>query len=286
MTSELTTMLMHFKDVSDKTKNNYKNAYNRVMVLTGNTPLSSLTDDAIVESINKADITPSAKITLLIVIHNVFVSIARDTTALRSFRSMLNENLKSANAEKAKTNDLPSARELRKHLNELYVKKQFREYTINFLLTEFNVRNMDLNCIITRAGKVDTDETDNWLIIKKSYVMYVRNNYKTISQHKKQIHKITNAKLLHAVNALIGNDETGYLLVNKLGNRFNADSIGNYIRRMTYNEIGEGKMFKILVSCADKRKTEKMSASRGTTAGVVLEYYDQAFQNCAGLKKT
>ena len=61
-----------------------------------------------------------------------------------------NQNLKKLN--------LPSVEELKGFMNEAYDKGEFKKFIINYLLIHYNVRNKDLDIIVTRTRDMIEDD--------------------------------------------------------------------------------------------------------------------------------
>ena len=280
MEPELMDMLNVFDSLTSQTLVNYANTYKRLRKLTG-VRLTELSDAELIKFISDADVSVGAKITLLVTATNVFVSQSRDVVALQRYRKLLNEALKDANATKAITNELPPASALIKYTAELYKRKKYREFVINYLMITYGVRNMDLNLIITAPRKLITDD-ENYLIIGKKSVSYIRNNFKTSAVYGSRKHIIKDKKFMTAVTELLGDKPETPLLTQKNGERIAENTLGTYVKRLTYNGLGEGKYFKIIVSADGKANFERLTASRGTSTQVALEHYDQSFKNEAG----
>ena len=278
--TELTDMISMFSTLTPATLTNYKNTYKRLRKLTG-VPLGELSDKQLIKFISDADVSVGAKITLLITATNIFVSQSRDVVPLQRYRKILNESLKDANATKAGENDLPPMSELIKFTNELYKKKKYRDFVINYLMITFGVRNMDLNLLISASRKLVVDD-ENYLIVGKKSISYIRNNFKTSAVYGARKHIIKDKKFMNAVTELLGDKIETPLLTQKNGTRIAENTLGTYVKRLTYDRLGEGKYFKIIVSADGKANFERLTASRGTSTQVAMEHYDQTFKNEAG----
>jgi len=293
--SEFDNMLSYL-NVSDKTLTNYNNTYKRLMKITKDKPLKLITDEELIKLIDAQEISISAKITLLIVAINIYATSNRDKHKLTNYRNILNDRLKIDKAEKAKQPQSISVSKLKKFLDELLVSKSYNEYVVNYLMINLGVRNKDLDAIITTDEEL-VDDVDNWLLIKPNgSIEYIRNDYKTASQYGQKRHLINDKSFYEAVKALNKNKASydskdgvvyvDYLLSKKNGERIKNSSIGNIVRRMTYEDVGEAEYFKTIVSNADKKQTEYLSASRGTSVGVIQTFYDRQTENYDGQFKS
>ena len=276
--TEFTIMIDGRSSLNEKTIVNYRNTYGRLIGILGK-ELKSSSSKEIIKAIASADITASAKITLLIVATNIVQSQERskDVDMLTEYRGILNELLKSENATRAKTQKLPTGDELIKHTNELYDDGKLREFVVNYLLINYGVRNKDLDCIITRDKRI-INNTDNWLFLTDTSCDYIRYDYKTKEKYGARFATITDERILTALNNLLLKKSSVYLMATKTGGRMSQNSLGSIIKRMTLG-LGEGKVFKIMLQHYGKDKFEKMTASRGTSGEVATQHYDLGFKN-------
>jgi hypothetical protein len=65
-----------------------------------------------------------------------------------------------------------------KALGEAYKKDEWKKYIVNYLMMQYGVRNKDLNLEIVKTKKEMTDG-NNYLLLKKDKVVYIRDDYKT-----------------------------------------------------------------------------------------------------------
>ena len=271
-------MLDGRSSLNEKTIVNYRNTYKRLVGILGK-ELKSSSSKEIIKAIASADISASAKITLLIVATNIVQSQDRnkDVDMLTEYRGILNELLKSENATRAKTQKLPTGDDLIKYTNGLYDDGKLREFAVNYLLINYGVRNRDLDCIITRDKRI-INNTDNWLYLTDTSCEYIRYDYKTKDKYGSRFATITDERILTALNNLLLKKTSVYLLATKSGSRMSGNSIGSIIKRMTMG-LGEGKYFKIMLQHYGKDKFEKMISSRGTSGEVATQHYDTSFKN-------
>jgi hypothetical protein len=164
-----------------------------------------------------------------------------------------------------------TAKYLREKLNQLFKDEKYLEYVINYLIINLNVRNEDLDVVIT--DKDEGEEDENYLVVKKNSVMYIRRRYKTERFHGEKIFLIRNKQFITALNNL----EQKYLLALKDGSRMNKSSIANRIKSYSIDNLGTTKISKIITSEAtnsdDKDKLEKISKNRGTHLATLLDAY-------------
>ena len=92
----------------------------------------------------------------------------------------------------------PTVKDLKKLMQSLYEKQSYREYCILFLLVNYTVRNKDIIANIVKSVK-ETNNSENWLIVGKSQVKWLRNQYKTVSTYGPKKHIIKNVKFINAI---------------------------------------------------------------------------------------
>lgn len=276
--NEFNKMIENRGSLNPKTITNYQNTYKRLIKLLDKTIGESSVKE-IIKAIASADITASAKITLLIVATNIVQSQERleDLIKLEKYRDILNDALKEDNATRAITQKLPSGKSLIDYTNSLYDDAEYREFIVNYLLINFGVRNKDLSAIITR-DKSMINERDNWLFVSDNEVEFIRFDYKTADKYGARFNTITDERVIDAIKKLLLKKSSVYLLATKNGKRISDSSIGTIIKRMTM-DLGEGKYFKIMLKHYGKDNFEKMTASRGTSNAVAQIHYDLDFKN-------
>jgi len=177
--------------------------------------------------------------------------------------------------------------QLEDHLQSVYEKEDWISYIINFILFYINTRNMDLDLLLVKEEP--KDKNDNYIWIKEGEVVYYRNKYKTVETYGPRKHVIKHEAFQYACETLYeeredcGSDKRP-LLVNlrgsNKGKRLGPGSIALYIRSRTYQEVGEGSIFKTLLTAAVESgkgsNILKMAKNRGTDAQTCLEYYDRS----------
>ena len=283
------------ESLNPKTITNYKNSYKRLRGLTGK-DIKDMTEDEIKETItnavNKTDpkkldqpLPITMKQTLLniaIVIRQVY---NKPVEELIHFRTQGKGDLLVEVVEKNKglKETLPSVKDLVDYTEKLYKEEKWVKYIINYILITFGTRNMDLNVIITTNDK-QVNYTDNWLVIRKSSIRYMRYIFKTADKYDCRENEIKSEKFIHAVKQVLGDKESTPLLTTADGERIKEVNLNKYISRATLNELGQTKYFKILLN-KDKANIERLSANRGTALTTLIEHYDLDFENAEGKQK-
>ena len=152
-----------------------------------------------------------------------------------------------------------------KALQEAYNKQEWKKYIVNYLIMTYGVRNKDLNLEIVKTKK-EMKEGNNYLLLKKDKVVFIRDDYKTKSTYGKKTHEIHDKLFYEAVK------KTG------LGKLIAEQQISNGLRKLYINKMGEAKIFKMMIDKyyddADSASIKRLAADRGTSLSVVQGFYN------------
>ena len=94
-------------------------------------------------------------------------------------------------------------KDILKEINRFYKEGNYRAYIVSYLVYYFNVRNLDINVNICRSKKYAKDEKDNYLILRKQSVLYIRNNYKTSRSYGSKTNEVKSKKFLESVRYIL-----------------------------------------------------------------------------------
>ena len=188
------------------------------------------------------------------------------------------ETMKQANSLRK----LPSLEELDAFIEELWQKKLYREYVLNYLIRHHYTRNLDLIFdVVDTKQETLRDNTKNylWLNSKNLRVVYIRNSYKTAKTYGQKSVDIRCEKFIKAVKVCfkqmycfpVTDDAT------KIGYYINKWSMPD--PRKDGERLGEGNYLKIIVNHYrdDYKKIEEISRSRGTNKDVLLKSYNISY---------
>jgi hypothetical protein len=213
---------------------------------------------------------PSTRLDML----NVILITSDDETLreqLKKYRvsiqkDKLDKNIKRMNDVGA---SLPSKDAFEEKLNELYEEQKYKEFIPNYLMFHYGVRNNDVNVIIQKMkrGKNILNDKQNYLLIKKNSIEFLRNDYKTSKTYGPKRHIITDDKFFNSVLKM----EEGFL--------FNqGNQISNELRKILIFKLTESDIFKMLIDDAFKKKDtlriNQLSESRGTSIDTIKENYN------------
>jgi len=158
---------------------------------------------------------------------------------------------------------LPTLKEMWEYTNSLYDSSEYKSYCVMFLLLTFTVRNKDLVAKVVKSKK-QTNETDNWFIVGRKQVTWMRNAYKTAGIYGPKVHIIKNEKFHTAISHLSD-------LLKP------TDNIDRIVKKIT-NDIGgitEGTIAKIVLRENNSMNDlKKISKNRGTDVNTLISSYN------------
>lgn len=166
--------------------------------------------------------------------------------------------------------DLPTLEEFDTHINHLYHTNKFGDFIINYLIRHLCCRNQDLAFdIVTRQRDVPKDNKNYMWLGRQKATLY-RRDYKTDKTYGEKINIITDLKIRTALKRL---------LAKKVTRVVPSDSpIGYHIKKASFNELGEGALFKIIVNDArekgDLHRLTEISKLRGTDVCTIAASYN------------
>jgi len=201
---------------------------------------------------------------LIIVVRNV---LELSVDKLKEYRSQLKQEQKAHQVSKMSEagEKLMSYVDFTKALSEAYLKDEWKKYVVNYLMMRYGVRNKDLNLSIVKTKKEMTDG-NNYLLLKKDKVVYIRDDYKTRSTYGKKTHEIHD-NLFHEAVKKAG-----------VGKLIPEAQISNGLRKLYLNKMGEAKVFKMMIDHYydkdDSASIKRLAADRGTSLSVVQGFYN------------
>ena len=273
-----------FDGVTDNTKNNYTSYYNRLLSMLGTDTVIENSNKVLIDTLNSSGILPNSIKTFITVIIRIKRTAGVSVDDLISYRNgKLSKQIEKYDSDKkvVLNETLPSYDEIKKYVNNLLNEDLHREYIINFLLLNYGVRNADINLIITTDKSVTLKRNTlkmNYLYVTPRYIIYQRNDYKTASVYGRKSYKILNLSFRNSVSILLANRKECMLLFDKDDDIYNDKQIGNLVQKSTYNNIGEGNVFKLLIKHYQQENNISMirflAQSRGTELTTVFKYYN------------
>jgi len=289
--NEIDYLLSIRTSLDARTKNNYTNYYKRLKLILKN-DIHKLTEKEIITAIdNSTELDKKTKeirnvpISIRLALLNIALIIKQvyqqSTQELIDYRIILNKQNNISNLEKnveLKSN-LPTIKELNDYTNKLFEEGKYVDFIVNYLILNFNTRNMDINLIITRKSE-DITNKDNYIVLYKGNAKYVRFQFKTAINYECKSNVITSSKMMTALNSLLGDNDKVFLLSKQDGERIADSGLNKFVSKFTYNEIGQGAYLKTILNERTSMKSfEKVSANRGTSLKELNKVYDVNFEN-------
>jgi len=272
MASEFERFSASYAEKSKNTIKTYNNAYKKLHDELEQKDINTCTSTEIFKALDKFE-SANTKQSLLNIAIGVWKVYGLDTDDLVAYREDLSKSIKQSvkSKNKALQEHLPSYGELVKHTNACFDSGKFVEYIVNFLILNFQVRNQDLNFKIISQLINATDPELNYMVPMKSKVYYVRNKYKTSNTYGPKQDIITDPDFITAIKRIQALNKDGHNVIIP-----NENTIAYRVQSLTYQNLGEGAMFKIIVNHFrdDIDELKKISANRGTDISTILASYD------------
>jgi len=158
---------------------------------------------------------------------------------------------------------LPTLSEMKAHMNSLFESGDYRGFCVMYLFLTYTVRNTDLIGKVVKSKK-DTNDSDNFFIVGRKQVSFIRNKYKTAEKYGTKIHIIQNKKFVSAISKL------DYLLKP-------TDNIDRIIKKITADigGITESVIAKIVLRENNSMKgISRVSRNRGTDITTLFNSYN------------
>jgi len=258
------------KQFSDKTTKVYVSVIKRLQKLNFKMPIKKnekvdyirtfFSDNNLEKSSTKLDL-----LNLVIVLRTI-----EDipTIKLKEYRSELAKERLTNQVDKMSglKDKLMSVPDYREQLLKAFESGEFKKFIVGYLMLTYGTRNLDVDATIVKSKKEATDDKTNYLILSKSKVVWIRNNYKTVKSFGSQTHEITDPEFIKAVKS------------HGPGRLFDEGKMANQLKKILIGGMNESKVFKALIDEAyDNKDTERineLSKSRGTSIATIKSFYN------------
>ena len=185
ITKELENAFNINETLGDSSKMIYRSVYRRFLNLSDHTKLLDMSEANIIKLVNNDSIPPKSQESLLDVA--VLVRRANNASYEKILKYKTIQLKKSIDKRKLEKNEklkdeLPDKKQIERYIKTLLNNKDYVSYIVNYLLLTYGVRNLDLNLILTSDKDVTLKghkSEINYLYVTSTYVMFIRNNYKT-----------------------------------------------------------------------------------------------------------
>ena len=259
--------LINEKEISDSSKKVYLSLLKRMEKAKFKPPMKANEKLSYVKEHVSSFENPNTRLdmlNLIIVLRNIKeLSVEK----LKEYRSELKQQQKAHQVSKMADagEKLMSYVDFTKALSEAYLKDEWKKYVVNYLMMRYGVRNKDLNLSIVKTKK-EMNEGENYLLLKKDKVVYIRDDYKTHKTYGKKTHEIHDNLFHEAVK------KSG------VGKLIPEAQISNGLRKLYINKMGEAKIFKLMIDHYydkdDSASIKRLAADRGTSLSVVQGFYN------------
>ena len=234
--TEFKMLLEFIKDKKDATQKSYKASYRKLRVLVKGDNLRDVSEDRVIKTVNREIDKVNTRQSLF----NIAISARKMTPELPTDKLIKqrtsNSNEVEANVRQNNSRlSLPDITEFDNYITDLFKKKKYRVYIINYLMRHYFVRNQDLLFdIVTVKRDMEDDLNYLWLDHRGRKVTYQRNAF---------------------------------------------EKIGYYVKKLSFKELGEGAILKMIISHYkdDIDKLKEISEKRGTAIDVLLTSYNIAY---------
>ena len=272
-----------YSNKSKVTQGVYDSMYRRLRALLQDEDIASVSQRRVIEVAESVDNrnTQQALINIAYLIRKKEgMAINELETFRKKNQKLLEEKLFEANDNLIKK--LPSYDTLVDYINDLLKAKKYIQYVINYLLVYYQVRNADLVFDFVLLKKDTKDDTKNymWYNARMKRVHYIRNVYKTA-----KIVKPDGTTTGYGQKINIIDDPVFVKVLRILAKEqrkadkptvFIPNSDNYHIKKVTYEGLGEGNIFKIVVNKfrTNPNMLKQISNNRGTDINTILQSYD------------
>ena len=270
--SELETFLESKTNLSAISIKNYTNAYKRIKQFLSS-DITKSDEDTLIDVVNIID-NVGSKIILLNLMIMMKNHLEQSTKKLDKFREKLFVERDKITSQKLqeKNLELPSYQVIDQYIKTLNTNR----YIVNYLTFYYAFRNKDVNLYLTTRKLTKNINTEtNYMIIKKTEIEIIVNDYKTVKQYLQKRIVIRNKNFVQICQSLPINT---YLLTGD-ENPINEVSLHSIITKMFYKHedkhLTESDYFKILVreKKSNLNELKKIAEFRGTSLDTIVQYY-------------
>ena len=282
--TELEEFRKTFANKSKVTNNVYNSNYKKLREMLGDVDIASVSQQKVIElakTLNNRNSQQSLINIAYLIRKNEGMAIHELETFRKKNQSVIKDKVYESNTNLM--DSLPSYNTIVDFTNDLLKDEKYVHYVINYLLINCQVRNADLifDFVLFKRDTKDTSKNYLWYSSKSKTVHYIRNVYKTAKIVKpdgtttgygQKVIKITDPKFIKVMKIFVNYQKKEQKPVVFFPN----SDAGYYVRKMTYNNLGETAYFKIVVNHFrnDPNMLKQISYNRGTDINTILESYD------------
>ena len=259
--------IINEKEISDSSKKVYLSLLKRMQKVKFKIPTKANEKLNYVKEHVSSFPNPNTRLDMLNLIIVIRNELELSVEKLKEYRSELKQQQKAHQVSKMSDagDKLMTYDDFTKALGEAYKKEEWKKYIVNTLMMRYGVRNKDLNLSIVKTKKEMTDG-NNYLLLKKDKVVFIRDDYKTHKTYGKKTHEIHDKLFNEAVK------KTG------VGKLIAEAQTSNGLRKLYINKMGEAKVFKMMIDhyydADEPASIKRLAADRGTSLSVVQGFYN------------
>lgn len=278
--TELENFLTSKTNLTSISIKNYTNAYKRIKQFLSK-DISESDEETLIDVVNMVD-----NINSKIVLSNLMIMIKnhleQSTKKLDKFRDQLfiERNKITSQKLQEKNLELPSYQVIDAYIKTLDENQSYSEYIVNYLTFYYGLRSKDVNLFITTRKLTKNINTEtNYLIVKKTEIEIILNDYKTIKQYLQKRIVIRNKNFVQICHIL----PLSIYILSGNNNPINESSLHNIITKTFYKHDGkhltEGDYFKIRIRDLQSKpnslqEIKKLGEYRGTSLDTIVQYYN------------
>lgn len=250
-----------------KSKNtiaSYRRAYNSLYAALGK-QVHTASQKLIMQEVSKTSANLNTQASLL----NIAIIVRRkyklDVKELEKQRVSNKKGIAEHTTSVNQVLDLPTVAEFDAYIEELYKDNRYNEYVINYLLRHLCCRNADLYFdLVDRKAKVKKE--GNVMYVGRGRATFYRRDYKTDKTYGEKVNVFVDKKFASALKRI------------KMPLIPTKSQIGYYVKKMSFRELGEGALMKMMVNGArekgDLNRLSEISRLRGTDLCTIASNYN------------
>ena len=283
--TELEEFRKTFANKSKVTNNVYNSNYKKLREMLGDVDIASVSQQKVIElaeTLNNRNSQQSLINIAYLIRKNSGLAIQELETFRKKNQSVIKDKVYESNT--SLIDSLPSYNTIVDFTNDLLKNEKYVHYVINYLLINCQVRNADLifDFVLFKRDTKDTSKNYLWYSSKSKTAHYIRNVYKTAKIVKpdgtttgygQKVIKITDPNFIKVMKIFVNYQKKEQKPVVFFPS---VENIGYYVKKMTYEGLGETAYFKIVVNYFrnDPNMLKQISYNRGTDINTILESYD------------
>ena len=263
------------ENLANSTISNHMRNYEKLLNILGEDFEYEMSDEDMVDSLRKQTLSLSQKLTISSTLSKFlkFREIPNDVVVEYIFE--INNELKKEYKKRNKSSTYQyTKKDLINELNKFYTDNKPKHYIVSYLLIKFNVRNADLNLQIVRHKKF-TNKENNFLVIRKNSIMFIRNKFKTKDSYGVKKNEIKNDKFYQSVINFY-NDNIGESIDENRLSLFNTfHNSTKLVKRYSVFNLKESDIVKIVLGEDNTlHKASVISKNRGTSLDTLENSYN------------